>query len=75
MNECKTCKFWDHFDEDNDKQELIGTCRRYPPVRIVESVAAFNAHGEKPAQIYDVRDWDQPTTFGSSWCGEHTKAG
>lgn len=65
---CGACKHWEPFDEEGGEE--IGTCRRYPPQRIVENEALFHANGGTPPLAYSPREWSQPTTMESDWCGE-----
>ena len=56
---CSNCKFWMYFDFDEDDEEDIGMCRRYPPVNVGLNLT------------HEARGWDYPTTRESGWCGEH----
>lgn len=61
---CENCRFWSSFGKD--KYEEIGTCLRYPPVRI--------AWPTKNGISIDPREWGQPVTRQTQWCGEHEPA-
>ena len=65
---CGSCKHWEQFDEDDG--EGIGTCRRYPPQRIVENEALFHVNGGTPPTAHSPREWSQPTTMEGDRCGE-----
>ena len=65
---CDACRYWEYFDEEDD--ERIGTCKRYPPQRSTENAALLAANGNVPPLAHSPRDWSQPTTFEGQWCGE-----
>jgi hypothetical protein len=69
---CKACQYWEYFDEEDE--ERIGTCRRYPPQRIVESASLLEVHGDVPTLPYTPREWNQPITTETDWCGEWRRA-
>ena len=65
---CGDCRYWSYFDEEED--ERIGTCHRYPPQRATENAALLAANDNVPPLAHSPRDWSQPTTFEGQWCGE-----
>lgn len=60
---CENCRFWSSFGNDEGYDEVIGTCLRYPPVRI--------AGPTKLGISIEPREWDQPVTRQTQRCGEH----
>jgi hypothetical protein len=64
---CGDCRFWEYFDEEED--ERIGTCRRYPPQRTTENPALFDANGGIPPLAHSPREWSQPTILEYQWRG------
>lgn len=68
MPRCSECRHWEYFDEEDDEQ--IGTCHRYPPQRIVENEALLHANGGMPPLAHSPREWSQPTTREGDRCGE-----
>jgi hypothetical protein len=67
-NSCANCKYWEQFDEEDDDE--IGLCCRYPPQRVVENAALLEAWGGVPPRAHSTRDWSQPVTMERDWCGE-----
>jgi len=65
---CDGCKYWDEFDEEEG--DPIGTCKRYPPQRAVETKEAEANYGGPPKLLFNSRDWSQPHTRNYNWCGE-----
>jgi len=68
---CDGCKFWDYFDEADEREsaddnDQIGTCHRFPPVRVIMKDA-----GNDSERAYE---WHQPTTVTGDWCGEFQPA-
>lgn len=65
---CKTCQFWKKHDEVFHtcfEDELVGECRRFPPV-----IAPFMLRGRlmDSEAMFEGRHLDLPE---SHWCGEH----
>lgn len=72
--ECRRCALWEYTDVADDAEGVvdddIGTCHRWPPVLHPENEALRDANGNLPLRAHTTREWAQPMTLSSDWCGE-----
>jgi len=66
---CDQCRWWEYCDsadeeESDDENGSVGTCKRFPPVRVMPKL-----HFDEACRAYQ---WDQPFTTNTSYCGEFT---
>jgi hypothetical protein len=64
MESCATCRYW--RGKPSMEVSGIGSCRRFPPVILVESPLPVTEKSQICA-IY-------PTQPGTEWCGEYRRA-
>ena len=72
--ECRRCALWEYTDvadaAEGGVDDDIGTCHRWPPVLHTENEALRNVNGNLPLRAHTTREWAQPMTLSSDWCGE-----
>ncbi len=71
---CERCAMWEYTDAADEAEgvedESVGTCHRWPPVRKPENEALFEANGRAELRAHTPREWAQPMTLSTDWCGE-----
>lgn len=75
---CEDCAMWEYIDSADevegvgaDGEELgIGNCHRWPPVHKPENKALFEVNGCVKLRPHTTREWAQPITLSTDWCGE-----
>ena len=71
---CESCVMWEYTDAADEAEgvedESVGTCHRWPPVRKPENKALFEANGCAELRAHTPREWAQPMTLSTDWCGE-----
>lgn len=64
---CENCKYWE-ADDDEDQDNLNGTCRRHAPKVVGSSGGVFLVG---VGFLYGNQDTEWPDTEAFDWCGEY----
>lgn len=76
---CDRCEFWTRRGMESTRDvgvhrdDLEGSCHRYPPQLDVSDLEAFKELAEDSGNVTtytDYRMWNYPVTCGFDWCGE-----
>jgi hypothetical protein len=77
---CESCRYWNRDSgvdgEPDECGEFHGTCRRYPPVSVLngEEDDVLDEDGKWLGRnAHSFIYWTQPRTVNTEWCGEYAE--